>query len=477
MVPRAASQGTVGHMANETTPREGPTAEHASSRIPDDIDVPTYVVRTVLAVAGAYVIARATLATWAGTPLTWWWVPLEAIVAVVLVGVAIVAACAVPIRRDLDAILGRAADNERALREGHRSQVFLRDVQHAFEMVEREDELYVAAGFALREAGPAQAEILVADASNAHVNRLAVADDRPAPACGVTTPHQCPAVRQGHTLKFDDPNGLASCPRLRERHLAEGSRAVCVPINVLGTPAAVLHAVCDCTTDPREAEFGVRALEGVAVRFGQRLGMMRAMAKSQHQADTDPLTGLLNRRAMETQVRSLQMEGVPFSVAMLDLDHFKHLNDTFGHETGDRALRLFTRALRSALRDDDVVARYGGEEFVVILPNTDIAAAAPAMHRVRHLLQTHLATAEVPSFTCSIGLVDSGATTDLTTLLRRADQALMDAKRQGRDRIVIADTDTEMPIDTIVRPDVMSAPDVADADPGADPAIVRPAHA
>jgi diguanylate cyclase (GGDEF)-like protein len=124
---------------------------------------------------------------------------------------------------------------------------------------------------------------------------------------------------------------------------------------------------------------------------------------------------------------------------MADLDHFKQLNDTYGHETGDRALRLFTRAMRAALRDDDIVARYGGEEFIVVLPNTDIAAAAPALHRVRQVLHSFLAAAEVPTFTCSIGLIDSTSCSDLAQLVRAADQALMTAKRQGRDRVVIAD--------------------------------------
>jgi diguanylate cyclase (GGDEF)-like protein len=337
--------------------------------------------------------------------------------------------------RDVD----RAGQRALAYSSGSRTSSTLRDVQHSFEMTEDETELFATAGLALREAGPGARR----DPRRRREQRpreAARRGRRPA-GTGVRCHHSAPvpAVRQGHTLKFDDPNGLASCPRLRERTLEAGSRAVCVPINVLGAPAAVLHAVCDCSADPDEVEFGVRALEGVAVRFGQRLGMMRAMAKTQLQADTDPLTGLLNRRAMEDRVRELQRDGIPFSVAMADLDHFKQLNDTYGHETGDRALRLFTRAMRAALRDDDIVARYGGEEFVVVLPNTDIAAAAPALHRIRQLLHSFLAAAEVPTFTCSIGLVDSTTSADLTQLVRAADHALMTAKRQGRDRIVIAD--------------------------------------
>ena len=97
----------------------------------------------------------------------------------------------------------------------------------------------------------------------------------------------------------------------------------------------------------------------------------------------------------------------PFSLLILDVDHFKKLNDTYGHDTGDRALRVFSRAVRMAIRDDDIVARYGGEEFTIIVPHTNVVTAAPVLHRIRTQLATELAGAEVPPFTVSIGLVDS----------------------------------------------------------------------
>jgi diguanylate cyclase (GGDEF)-like protein len=183
----------------------------------------------------------------------------------------------------------------------------------------------------------------------------------------------------------------------------------------------------------------VAALEGIAVRSGTRLGLLRAMSQSQLQADTDPLTGLLNRRAMENCIREMRTEQSLFAVVMADLDHIKELNDTYGHDTGDRALRIFARVLRSAVRDADIVARYGGEEFTIVLPGADVVRAAPVLHRLQERLIDALADARVPPFTVSLGLVDSTSADDLSELLTLADQALMQAKADGRDRIVIWD--------------------------------------
>src|SRR5690606_15016175 len=122
------------------------------------------------------------------------------------------------------------------------------------------------------EAVPGRSEILLADASRAHVNRAVVSEGRDAPGCGVETPSACPAVRRGQTLSFDHPDGLATCPRLRERHFPVGTTATCVPITVLGVPTAVLHSVHD-TDRPHPSRHDIDRLEGVAVQFGARIGM------------------------------------------------------------------------------------------------------------------------------------------------------------------------------------------------------------
>jgi diguanylate cyclase (GGDEF)-like protein len=368
-----------------------------------------------------------------------------------LSGVALFFTSARPIRSALFAQRALILASEAELMARVAQQTFLHDVQNALDMGETEADALGVTATALAAAAPGAAELLVADASRAHLVRGAGVPGHEAPGCGVETPWGCPAVRRGRTLRFEDSQGLAACPRLAER-AGPPCSAVCVPITILGTPSAVIHA-----TAPVGAAVWTDAvvdrLEGVAVQVGTRLGVLRAMARSQLQAETDPLTGLLNRRAMEERVRGLRTTEQPFAVAMADLDHFKALNDRFGHDTGDRALRTFARVIREAVRDADLVSRHGGEEFVVVLPQLDALGAAPVLHRIREQLKTAVGSALVPDFTVSMGVADSTWSPDLADVLRAADQALMQAKEQGRDRLVIADHPTpQVPLTGLPQP-------------------------
>lgn len=162
-------------------------------------------------------------------------------------------------------------------------------------------------------------------------------------------------------------------------------------------------------------------------------------------AITDALTGLHNRRYMETHLAALvdqaAARGKPLSVLVLDIDFFKAINDTHGHDAGDDVLREFAIRVRKSIRGIDLACRYGGEEFVIVMPETDMAVAGTVAERLRR----RIATEPFPidrgqrqiDVTISIGLAGlEGADDTAANILKRADQALYRAKRDGRNRVV-----------------------------------------
>jgi two-component system cell cycle response regulator len=157
----------------------------------------------------------------------------------------------------------------------------------------------------------------------------------------------------------------------------------------------------------------------------------------------DPLTGLHNRRYLDCHLRSLVERahaGKPVAVLTFDLDYFKRINDTYGHDAGDDVLKEFSRRLKNFVRDTDLVVRHGGEEFLVIMPDTDSRLAINIAERLRRDVQNEVfvtrAGASIAA-TVSIGVAElQGENDSPDALLRRADQALYAAKREGRNRVV-----------------------------------------
>jgi diguanylate cyclase (GGDEF)-like protein len=162
-------------------------------------------------------------------------------------------------------------------------------------------------------------------------------------------------------------------------------------------------------------------------------------------AALDSLTGLYNRRQFEAASRAelarSQRYMRPLSLLMIDIDFFKNVNDCFGHDVGDRALKAFASTVASAKRDSDIAARIGGEEFAINLPETGKEAAEAFAQRLCELVRNHPLdiAGRLLRLTISIGVAEATITTaGIETLMREADQALYDAKRAGRDRVVIA---------------------------------------
>jgi diguanylate cyclase (GGDEF)-like protein len=327
----------------------------------------------------------------------------------------------------------RFARERQALEEVRRRE-FENRLANALEMADQEPEALEAAERALSHVVPeAPAELLLADNSHAHLVRVAASTTTEPPGCPVDSPQACVAARRGQAMVFPDSEALDACPKLRDR--ASGAcSAACVPVSIMGRSVGVLHVTSG--NGHGAPDHAVAELQVLANQLGNRIGMLRVMAETQLQASTDGLTGLLNRRSFENKVRMLRRQGAPFALVMADLDDFKRLNDTHGHDVGDRALRVFAETLRSVVRPDDLLCRYGGEEFVIVLPDCSILKAAEVMERVRGELATIGTHGDAPSFTASFGVVASDHDEDLDELVSRADAALYRAKSQGRNRVV-----------------------------------------
>jgi two-component system cell cycle response regulator len=168
------------------------------------------------------------------------------------------------------------------------------------------------------------------------------------------------------------------------------------------------------------------------------------MQLSLEMAITDQLTGLRNRRYMTHHVETLiknASAAKPISVLIMDIDHFKAVNDNHGHDVGDEVLREFAACISANVRGIDLACRYGGEEFVVIMPDTDMGFAHAAAERLRQSLElTPIPISRSPnkiSITASFGIASSaGGDDNSDKLIYRADQALYRAKREGRNRVV-----------------------------------------
>jgi diguanylate cyclase (GGDEF)-like protein len=343
---------------------------------------------------------------------------------------------AAPLRISLVRQHRDAAGREQALLHERERTAFHARLDRALAMAQTEQEALDASARAIRElAVDLQAEVLLVDSSRAHMARAASTHTDGPCGCGVSSPSSCPAVRSGHTLRFRDSRSLDACPQLAQR-VGDPVEAVCVPMSMMGRAVGVLHAVTpmsESIPDPL-----VERLESVARQVGSRVELVTVITQTKRQANTDSLTGLLNRRSLENEARRLTIEGRPFAIALADLDRFKDLNDTFGHDMGDRALRLFSRTMRSVVRENDIVARYGGEEFVVVFPDITATTARDVFDRIRLELAAAVGDGRIPPFTVSAGIVDTNDAAGLGDLITYADALLLEAKRGGRNRVLVS---------------------------------------
>jgi diguanylate cyclase (GGDEF)-like protein len=218
--------------------------------------------------------------------------------------------------------------------------------------------------------------------------------------------------------------------------------ALCVPLRLRD------HMVGALAVDNRRqgrgfADSDLGPLGALADTAAVAMANARLFAELQIQSITDSLTGLFNRRHLfalaEREFQRARRFGRPLSVIMLDVDHFKQVNDTHGHAVGDQVLAEVARRLRSSIRAIDLIGRYGGEEFVLVLPETELPGAGLLGERLRlALANTPVPTLSGPlAVTASLGVASTQPdVADVATLINRADQALYAAKEAGRNRVL-----------------------------------------
>ncbi len=223
------------------------------------------------------------------------------------------------------------------------------------------------------------------------------------------------------------------------------------------TPILVLADIDDRANVLRGLELGVNDYLTRPIDPNELIARVRTQLRRKRYADAlrstlqasielaliDILTGLHNRRYLELNLARLLDAGAqigrPLSLMVLDIDHFKRVNDTWGHDAGDDVLRAFAQRVKAVVRDRDLVCRLGGEEFIVAMPDTDLATAAGIAERVRGIIEAEPFVIEkgarqIP-VTVSVGLAESAGEIDPAILFRRADKALYRSKSEGRNRV------------------------------------------
>ena len=236
---------------------------------------------------------------------------------------------------------------------------------------------------------------------------------------------------------------VAEPHRRKHREYVDSYRATGEP-NIVGRQREVEAQRHDGTVFPVSISIGEAEVEGRRYFIGVIHDLTQELLL-RRDATIDPLTGALNRRDFlakgSAEITRAKRYGRACTLLMLDIDHFKEVNDRYGHQAGDEALRRFTATSKEMLRENDIFGRIGGEEFAIILPETTLDGARKLAERLRRRVsELEIASGEQRfAFTVSIGVAElAESDNDIDLFLKRADQALYTAKKRGRDRVVVA---------------------------------------
>jgi diguanylate cyclase (GGDEF)-like protein len=227
---------------------------------------------------------------------------------------------------------------------------------------------------------------------------------------------------------------------------------LCVPLAAHGETQGFVFVCCDTASSVAIAMERTPLIVEMSELASLSIASLNLRAKLEGQSIRDGLTGLFNRNfmeiALERELHRAARQGTPLAVMMLDVDHFKALNDTFGHEAGDVVLREVADCIRKSLRDEDIICRYGGEEFVVIMPDAPEATAMRRAEMIRLAvseIRTHFRGELLGSVTMSVGIaMYPESDRDGRNLVQLADSALYRAKHAGRNQVMLESTTTTL---------------------------------
>jgi len=333
-----------------------------------------------------------------------------------------------------------------------RDMTLLSEMAQMLEAARTLDEAYAVVVQSMQTLFPQESGALSLLSASRNVVETAAVWGESAPTERVFAPDDCWALRRGQMHLVLDAHSGILCRHVHHHSQAYGY--LCMPMMVQTEILGILHlqVASRLPNQPadvyeREVEAKQRLAVAVAGQIGLALGNLKLREALRVQAIRDPLTGLFNRRYMEESLERELRRAIrnqhPLGVIMLDLDHFKQLNDRSGHEAGDAILRELGDCIQTVTREYDLVCRYGGEEFAIILPDASLNLVAQRAEKLRDKFK-HLSVQyqnyRLPAGTLSLGVAsfpEHGSTAE--AVLRAADTALYQAKHEGRDRVVVAE--------------------------------------
>ncbi len=311
-----------------------------------------------------------------------------------------------------------------------------------------EEAYSVAAKFAHQLFAEESGALYILNASRNNLEAISFWGSSP-PTADNISPDDCWALRRGRLHIFRDIMTDMQCSHLQKD---DGVEYICVPLMARNETLGMLHMQLP---QAEEGETGrvyhesrIQHLESMADHMALAIANLRLREMLHNLSIKDPLTGIFNRRYMEASLEQelsrAERNNSQLSVIMLDIDHFKRFNDTFGHDAGDTLLRELGHFLANSIRNCDIPCRFGGEEFILILPDSSLDGATAKADQIRRgvkNLQLSHNSQPLGIITISMGIAsfrDHG--NDPSTLINAADEALYRAKHEGRDRVCLATT-------------------------------------